>query len=120
MGTEADEWRWTVDSRVCTECGWGAWCDDVFVYKGERMLCLDCAVMVLNAREDYIEDLQAKCVWREISHDGYSRTFLTGCARSVCFELGDGFCVDPELPKFCSHCGAEIQETSDVEVAKKA
>ena len=62
------EWRWDISdgvslmSPVCTECGRNTeevLGIDVMVTDGERALCMDCAMMVLNAREDRIDDMKA-------------------------------------------------------------
>jgi len=58
----AFDWRWSVFDElgvpwVCNECG-----DDIhgvpYVYSGDRNVCLDCACLILNAREDLIKEMQ--------------------------------------------------------------
>ena len=55
---------WTADTvphgteHVCTECGDKIAPDVWFFQKGPRLLCAECVVLVLNAREDFITELQ--------------------------------------------------------------
>ena len=45
---------------VCSECGDIVIEDMTYFQQLDRTLCVDCACMVLNAREDYISDLEAE------------------------------------------------------------
>jgi hypothetical protein len=56
------EGDWTQDiaavTMFCTEEGCEISPNDLFWVQGDRRLCANCITMVLNAREDYIKELE--------------------------------------------------------------
>ena len=55
---------WTQDvaavTMFCTEEGCEISVNDAFYIKGDRRLCASCITLVLNAREDYIKELETE------------------------------------------------------------
>ena len=68
MGQRAGDWTTDIAPAagcVCDECRDMVIEDMTYFQRGERTLCVDCACMVLNAREDYISDLETENVMGE-------------------------------------------------------
>jgi len=52
------DWPWKVcNAGFCGECN-RSMDNEPYFTDGERDICLDCTAMVLNAREDFIKDLE--------------------------------------------------------------
>lgn len=64
-GTKAGDWVTDIAPEqgcVCSECGDIVVEDMTYFQQLERTLCVDCSCMVLNAREDYISELEEEIV----------------------------------------------------------
>jgi len=58
------------------------------------------------------ESMENKCMWHELSHDGWYRRWYTLCGRTVGLavdERGGGGYPSDSGRKYCSGCGKEIR-----------